>query len=1102
MKCHCGKICKNIKGLRIHQAKTTCKRVLTEQRARQPLGETQKDSSPEKHHSTDDLNASVPSPSRSQLATPSQSAEAADLDETDPSPQADQVDVTLRPPRAHERKERLQWPKATEVNVWQDFEHEVDLILESTLLGPAERKLKSMSHLIYSIGKERFGVQKKKTNCNQPQPNRREKRIKQIREELKKLKKAFKKANQEERVGLKELRDIQRRELASLKRAENLRMKSRKKAKTRAAFVANPYKFSKQILDKERTGSVTNSLDEVQNYLRTVHSDPERHVPLGECKRIEAEPPPTTQFDESEPKLSEVKETLKKARNSSAPGPNGIPYRVYKMCPRLTRRLWLLLKAIWRKEKVPEEWQLAEGIFTPKEKDSKDISQFRTISLLNVEGKIFFSILAKRLTSYLLKNNYVDTSVQKGGVPGFSGCIEHTSAISQLIREARVNKRDLTVVWLDLANAYGTIPHQLIEESLEHYHVPESIQKVLKSYLRNINLRFALNENVTDWQRLEKGIVTGCTVSVALFIMGMNMIIKAADRETRGPLTEAGVRLPPNRGFMDDLTITTETHVQARWILTALEEAATWARMQFKPRKSRYLVIKKGISTERFVLTIQGDNIPAIQDNPIKCLGKWYDSSLNDHKNISRVKVQLHLGLKQINKSGLPGKFKAWLFQHGLLPRIMWPLMLYEIPTTTVEGLERVISKQLRRWLGVPPSFSSVGLYGTSNQLQLPISSLVEEFKVAKTRFVVTLKQSKDSKIRNAGIEIRTGRKWSASQAVAQAESQLKLKDVMGTTQVGRQGLGITKRKQWSTANDQEKRSMIQEEIRYMEEEGRKAKAVAMGSQGAWTKWATTNRKLTWKDIWNYQPLRLSFLLRSVYDVLPSPTNLHRWGLTEQPNCPICGGIGTLEHILSTCQTSLTQGRYRWRHDAVLGDLASILEPEINKKRLKSRTRINFVKAGQTVNSHSSATKSILDEASEWTLAVDLKKRLVFPGPVQTTLRPDIVLSSNKDKSIVMIELTVPWETRCEEANERKRAKYSDLQAECKAKGWKCWLFPVEIGVRGFPAPSMGKMLSALGVRGGVRRHAVGKVGLAAERASSWLWLRRTEPTWTPGTQN
>ena len=97
---------------------------------------------------------------------------------------------------------------------------------------------------------------------------------------------------------------------------------------------------------------------------------------------------------------------------------------------------------------------LLEGIFTPKEWNSKTVNQFRTISLLNVEGKIFFAILAKRLTSFLTGNSYIDTSVQKGGVPGFSGCVEHTSAITQLIHEAKKGRKDLTVVWLDLANAY------------------------------------------------------------------------------------------------------------------------------------------------------------------------------------------------------------------------------------------------------------------------------------------------------------------------------------------------------------------------------------------------------------------------------------------------------------------------------------------------------------------------------------------------------------------------------------------------------------------------------------------------------------------------
>jgi len=65
---------------------------------------------------------------------------------------------------------------------------------------------------------------------------------------------------------------------------------------------------------------------------------------------------------------------------------------------------------------VPEAWKEAEGIFTHKERNSKNVNQFRTISLLNVEGKIFFAILARRLTSFLTANKYINTYVQKGGV--------------------------------------------------------------------------------------------------------------------------------------------------------------------------------------------------------------------------------------------------------------------------------------------------------------------------------------------------------------------------------------------------------------------------------------------------------------------------------------------------------------------------------------------------------------------------------------------------------------------------------------------------------------------------------------------------------------
>ena len=107
----------------------------------------------------------------------------------------------------------------------------------------------------------------------------------------------------------------------------------------------------------------------------------------------------------------------------------------------------------------------------PKEKNSVTINQFRTISVLNVDVKMYMSVLAKRMSGYMVENSYIDTSIQKAGIPGVSGCIEYTIVISQLIKEAKKGKKNFAAVWLDLTNAYGSVPHQLIESAMELYHI-------------------------------------------------------------------------------------------------------------------------------------------------------------------------------------------------------------------------------------------------------------------------------------------------------------------------------------------------------------------------------------------------------------------------------------------------------------------------------------------------------------------------------------------------------------------------------------------------------------------------------------------------------
>ncbi|KAJ8412701.1 hypothetical protein AAFF_G00116520 [Aldrovandia affinis] len=119
-----------------------------------------------------------------------------------------------------------------------------------------------------------------------------------------------------------------------------------------------------------------------------------------------------------------------------------------------------------------------------------DISQIRPICLLNVEGKLFFSIVARRLSTCLERNKYVDTSVQKAGIPGFSGCLEHTSMIWHQIQAAKKDKRDLHIIFLDLANAFGSVPHELLWESFNFFHVPEPITTLVKTYFQDLQLCF------------------------------------------------------------------------------------------------------------------------------------------------------------------------------------------------------------------------------------------------------------------------------------------------------------------------------------------------------------------------------------------------------------------------------------------------------------------------------------------------------------------------------------------------------------------------------------------------------------------------------------
>ena len=103
-----------------------------------------------------------------------------------------------------------------------------------------------------------------------------------------------------------------------------------------------------------------------------------------------------------------------------------------------------------------------------------------------------------------------------------------------------------------------------------------------------------------------------------------------------------------------------------------LRKLIVWGRMRFKPGKSRSLVLQKGKIKSAARFTIAGEFILTVTEKPVKSLGKWFDSSTKDQAAIKGIGGgDLDDWLRKKDKSGFPGKFKAWLYQHAILSRIL-----------------------------------------------------------------------------------------------------------------------------------------------------------------------------------------------------------------------------------------------------------------------------------------------------------------------------------------------------------------------------------------------------------------------------------------------
>ena len=191
--------------------------------------------------------------------------------------------------------------------------------------------------------------------------------------------------------------------------------------------------------------------------------------------------------------------------------------------------------------------------------------------------------------------------------------------------------------------------------------------------------------------------------------------------------------------------------------------ALKWAGLTFRADKSRSIVVIKGRSMNTTPLSVSSLREPSdftffissIHSRPVKFLGWMIDGSISDRKSLDELEKKLLDGLNIIDTSHFTGSQKLWFLQHLLIPRIQWPILIYEVPISLAFKLEQKTLVYIWKWLKLHKSITSFWFYYSASPCPLPVASLTSVLKFSKISGHLLLKHSQDPSVSSCAPKLQ-----------------------------------------------------------------------------------------------------------------------------------------------------------------------------------------------------------------------------------------------------------------------------------------------------------------------------------------------------------
>jgi exonuclease III len=386
----------------------------------------------------------------------------------------------------------------------------------------------------------------------------------------------------------------------------------------------------------------------------------------------------------------------------SAPGPDGIPYLIYK-------KYWKIMGPIileaWlysvKTGNMPQSHLESMITLLPKEgKDGNDIKNWRPITLSNCDSKIITKALAMKISKVL--DSIIDPT-QTAYVPGRSVSDNLRSNFFYKKKCEQENQKAV-LVSLDAKKAFDSVDHDYIKETLRAYGFGPAFIRVFETLYNNISARVLINGFESGKIKIKRGVKQGDALSCAIFIICIDPLLRNLNKNKN--IKEIRITNKEGRdeklnfksaAYADDISVVCKndkTSIQN--IFFEYERLTRKSGLELNADKTEILKLNNP-AKEEFEIQYNGLKFKIQNVDKIKICGLFYCASLDEEYNLNvKAKIdKLQTKIKLWSHRHLTMEGKVLIVKTFGLSQIIYNMQSYGFKNEDLTHAERLIFKFL-----------------------------------------------------------------------------------------------------------------------------------------------------------------------------------------------------------------------------------------------------------------------------------------------------------------------------------------------------------------------------------------------------------------------